>query len=211
VVIGKWVLLQACRQLAVWRSAGYQKLRMAVNVSTLQFERQDWVETIAETLKATGVPASALELELTETVVMKNYERAAERLAQLRELGISSAIDDFGTGYSSLRYLQNLPIDTLKIDQSFVRNLDPNSDSESGNGAIVRAIVTLAQQLGLRVVAEGVETQEELELLCRLGCDLMQGYLFSRPMRVEACDAFLRQSSSPSARPWKVKSSPIGK
>src|SRR5882757_7261492 len=134
---------------------------------------------------------------------MKNSERAAERLAQLRALGISSAIDDFGTGYSSLKYLQNLPIDTLKIDQSFVRNLDPSSDNESGNGAIVRAIVTLAQQLGLRVVAEGVETNEELQLLRRLGCDLVQGYLFARPMRVEACDLFLLESCSSS--PGSVK------
>ena len=206
VLIGRWVLTQACGQLAAWRSAGYEELRMAVNVSTLQFERQDWVETIAATLESSGVPPSALELELTETVVMKNCERAAERLAQLRALGISSAIDDFGTGYSSLKYLQHLPIDTLKIDQSFVRNLNPLSDGESGNGAIVRAIVTLAQQLGLRVVAEGVETHEELELLRRLGCDLVQGFLFAKPMRVEACDVFLRQSYSSSTRPRKAKS-----
>jgi diguanylate cyclase (GGDEF)-like protein/PAS domain S-box-containing protein len=206
VLIGKWVLAQACQQLAAWRSAGYEELRMAVNVSTLQFERQDWVETIAAILVSSGVPPSALELELTETVVMKNCERAAERLGQLRALGISSAIDDFGTGYSSLKYLQHLPIDTLKIDQSFVRNLDPLSDGESGNGAIVRAIVTLAQQLGLRVVAEGVETNEELELLRRLGCDLVQGFLFAKPMRVEACDVFLRQSYSSSARSRKPRS-----
>lgn len=196
VPIGKWVLNQACQQLAKWRRAGHENLRMAVNVSTLQFERQDWVQTISDALQDSGLPPSALELELTETVVMKNCERAAERLGQLRELGISSAIDDFGTGYSSLMYLQNLPIDTLKIDQSFVRNLDPLSNGETGNGAIVRAIVTLAQQLGLRVVAEGVETAEELALLRRLGCDLMQGYFFSRPMRVEACDLFLSQAKS---------------
>lgn len=197
VPIGKWVLEQACHQLAVWRAAGYENLRMAVNVSTLQFERQDWVQTISDALQASGLPPSALELELTETVVMKNCKHAAERLGQLRELGISTAIDDFGTGYSSLTYLQNLPIDTLKIDQSFVRNLDPLSDGESGNGAIVRAIVTLAQQLGLRVVAEGVETAEELDLLRRLGCDLMQGYFFARPMRVEDCESFLRQAYGP--------------
>jgi diguanylate cyclase (GGDEF)-like protein len=205
VLIGKWVLGKACQQLAAWRNAGYKELRMAVNVSTLQFERQDWVETIASILESSGVPPAALELELTETVVMKNCERAAERLAQLRALGISSAIDDFGTGYSSLKYLQHLPIDTLKIDQSFVRNLDPLSGVESGNGAIVRAIVTLAQQLGLRVVAEGVETSEELELLRRLGCDLVQGFLFSKPMRVEACDVFLRHSYSSSTRPQKPR------
>ena len=208
VPIGKWVLEQACHQLAVWRGAGYENLRMAVNVSTLQFERQDWVQTISNALLSSGLPPSALELELTETVVMKNCKHAAERLGQLRELGISTAIDDFGTGYSSLTYLQNLPIDTLKIDQSFVRNLDPLSNGESGNGAIVRAIVTLAQQLGLRVVAEGVETAEELDLLRRLGCDLMQGYFFARPMRVEACDLFLRQSYGPGTAGRRPKTTP---
>ena len=119
-------------------------------------------------------------------------------------MGVSSAIDDFGTGYSSLKYLQNLPIDTLKIDQSFIRNLDPSSDVKSGNGAIVQAIVTLAQQLGLRVVAEGVETDEELEVLRRLGCDFVQGYLFSRPMPVEQCDQFLRSSSK-----WPKNRAPL--
>lgn len=206
VPLGKWVLNQACQQLAAWRSAGYHQLRMAVNVSTLQFEREDWLQTISEALKENGLPPSTLELELTESVVMKNCESAAARLGQLRALGISSAIDDFGTGYSSLKYLQNLPIDTLKIDQSFVRNLDPLSNGESGNGAIVRAIVTLAQQLGLQVVAEGVETNEEFELLRRLGCDLVQGYLFSKPMTVEACDLFLRESYSSSGRGRKSKS-----
>ena len=196
VPLGNWVLDQACRQLASWRRSGHSHLRMAVNVSTLQFERQDWMETISDTLKRNGVPASCLELELTETVVMKNCERAASRLTELRKLGVSSAIDDFGTGYSSLKYLQNLPIDTLKIDQSFIRDLDPSNDALSGNGAIVQAIVTLAQQLGLRVVAEGVETTEELEVLRRLGCDFVQGYLFSRPMSVEDCDRFLSSSSS---------------
>jgi EAL domain-containing protein (putative c-di-GMP-specific phosphodiesterase class I) len=162
----------------------------------LQFERQDWMETISDTLKRNGVPASCLELELTETVVMKKCERAAVRLTELRKLGVSSAIDDFGTGYSSLKYLQNLPIDTLKIDQSFIRDLDPSTSGFSGNGAIVQAIVTLAQQLGLRVVAEGVETAEELEVLRQLGCDFVQGYLFARPMSVEECEHFLSSSSS---------------
>ena len=181
VPVGNWVLNQACRQLAVWHKSGYPNLRVAVNVSTLQFERQDWMDTISDALKKSGVPPSCLELELTESVVMKNCGRAASRLTELRALGVSSAIDDFGTGYSSLKYLQNLPIDTLKIDQSFIRNLDPASDGQSGNGAIVQAIVTLAQQLGLRVVAEGVETDEELQVLRRLGCDFVQGYLFLVP------------------------------
>lgn len=206
VPIGKWVLDQACRQVAAWRAAGYETLRVAVNVSTLQLERPDWVATISAALTSNGLPPSALELELTESVVMKNCERAAERLTELRTLGISAAIDDFGTGYSSLKYLQNLPIDTLKIDQSFVRNLNPLSNRESGNGAIVRAIVTLAQQLGLRVVAEGVETNDELTMLRRLGCDLVQGYLFAKPMAVEACNLFLRKSYSSSLRRGKPKS-----
>jgi EAL domain-containing protein (putative c-di-GMP-specific phosphodiesterase class I) len=121
---------------------------------------------------------------------------------------VSCAIDDFGTGYSSLKYLQNLPIDTLKIDQSFVRNLDPFSDGQSGNCAIVRAIVTLAQQLGLKVVAEGVETDNELEVLRRLGCDMVQGYLFSKPLTVENCDHFLRAAGSARQRPQLIATKP---
>jgi EAL domain-containing protein (putative c-di-GMP-specific phosphodiesterase class I) len=124
VPIGNWLLEQACRQLVAWRRRGFERLRVAINVSTLQFEREDWIQKISDALQASGLPASCLELELTESVVMRNCESAAKRLAQLRALGVSSAIDDFGTGYSSLKYLQNLPIDTLKIDQSFVRNLD---------------------------------------------------------------------------------------
>jgi diguanylate cyclase (GGDEF)-like protein/PAS domain S-box-containing protein len=204
VPLGNWVLDQACRQLAIWHRSGHPDLRVAVNVSTLQFERQDWMETISDSLRRTGIPPSCLELELTESVIMKNCERAAGRLTELRALGVRSAIDDFGTGYSSLKYLQNLPIDTLKIDQSFVRNLDPSAHVQSANGAIVQAIVTLAQQLGLRVVAEGVETHEELEVLRRLGCDFVQGYLFSRPMSVEQCDQFLRSSSD-----WPKQCSPL--
>src|ERR1051326_8954377 len=184
VSIQSWRSNCSVETFTATRRCGYPHLRVAVNVSTLQFERQDWMDTISEALKRSGVPPSCLELELTESVVMKNCERAASRLTELRALGVSSAIDDFGTGYSSLKYLQNLPIDTLKIDQSFIRNLDPSSDVKSGNGAIVQAIVTLAQQLGLRVVAEGVETNEELQLLRRLGCDLVQGYLFAKPMTV---------------------------
>ncbi|HEX5433412.1 MAG TPA: EAL domain-containing protein, partial [Candidatus Angelobacter sp.] len=211
VPLGNWVLDQACRQLAVWHRRGHSHLRVAVNVSTLQFERQDWMETIADALKRNAVPPASLELELTETVVMKNCERAAKRLTELRALGVSSAIYDFGTGYSSLKYLQNLPIDTLKIDQSFIRTLNSSTDVRSGNAAIVQAIVTLAQQLGLRVVAEGVETDEELEVLRRLGCDFVQGYLFSRPMSVEQCDEFLRASSSwPKHRAPQLPGTPVG-
>lgn len=195
VPIGNWVLDQGCRQLSLWRQAGHNDLRVAINVSTLQFERQDWMETLSEALRRNGIPPSALELELTETVVMKNSERAAKRLTELRNLGVTCAIDDFGTGYSSLKYLQNLPIDTLKIDQSFVRNLHLSGDGQSGNAAIVRAIISLAQQLRLRVVAEGVETREELAALRQLGCDFVQGYLFSKPMRVDECNRFLKSQS----------------
>jgi len=211
IPIGNWVLDEACRQLSVWRRSGYPALRVAVNVSTMQFERQDWMHTVAETLKKTGLPPSALELEITESVLMTNCEGAASRLKELRNLGVSCAIDDFGTGYSSLKYLQNLPIDTLKIDQSFVRDLDPCSDGQSGNCAIVRAIVTLAQQLGLKVVAEGVETDNELEVLRRLGCDMVQGYLFSRPLTVENCERFLRNSRSVRQLPQLIGSDPGSK
>jgi diguanylate cyclase (GGDEF)-like protein/PAS domain S-box-containing protein len=196
IPIGSWVLKEACRQLATWRQAGFEHLRMAVNVSTVQLEREDWIETVAEALEEAGLPSSCLELELTESVVLRSADRAAGWLAQLRGLGVSSAIDDFGTGYSSLKYLQQLPIDTLKIDRSFVRDIGATSPGESGSAAIVRAIVTLAQKLGMRVVAEGVETEDELGFLRKLGCDLIQGFLFAKPMSADACEAFLAEKYS---------------
>ncbi len=156
--IGDWVLREACLQLAKWREAGHRSFTMAVNVSTLQFERRSWAETVGEVLRETGVPAASLELELTESVVMGDVKEASVRLNQLRRLGVRFAIDDFGTGYSSLGYLQRLPIDTLKIDQSFIQDIDTTPGAEISSTTIITAILALAQGLNLGVIAEGVET-----------------------------------------------------
>ncbi|MFC4427449.1 EAL domain-containing protein [Deinococcus navajonensis] len=178
VPIGEWVLREACRQGVRWQQEGHSAFRLAVNVSALQFEREDFIETVAAVLAETGFSADALELELTESVVMRNVEESARRMTQLRELGVSIAVDDFGTGYSSLSYLPRLPLNVLKIDRSFVSNLGHDVASLP----VVRAITSLAQNLGLLTIAEGIETEEEWNVLRDLGCEVGQGYLFSRPM-----------------------------
>ncbi|MFC4639598.1 EAL domain-containing protein [Deinococcus hohokamensis] len=177
IPIGEWVLREACRQGVRWRAEGHAPFRLAVNVSALQFEREDFIETVASALAETGFPADWLELELTESVVMRNVEESARRMTQLRELGVSIAVDDFGTGYSSLSYLPRLPLNVLKIDRSFVSNLGQDSASLP----VVRAITSLAQNLGLLTIAEGIETEQEWEVLRDLGCEVGQGYLFARP------------------------------
>lgn len=178
VPIGEWVLREACRQAVVWRAQGYGSLRMAVNVSVLQFERDGFVQMVAEVLEDTGLCPEALELELTESAVMRNVEESARRMKQLRALGVSLAVDDFGTGYSSLSYLSRLPLNVLKIDRSFVTNLHRDSSALP----VVRAITSLAHNLGLTTIAEGIETQEECGLLRDLGCQEGQGYLIARPL-----------------------------
>lgn len=187
VPIGQWVLYEACRQGVMWARQGQPPLRLAVNVSALQFERPDFVDMVAACLRETGFPAQYLELELTERVVMHHAEGAAQRMQQLRDLGVSIAVDDFGTGYSSLSYLSRLPLNVLKIDRSFVSHLQAPSSSSP----VVRAIITLARSLGLETVAEGVETPEELQLLRQMGGHLAQGYLFARPL--QATDPFWQE------------------
>ncbi|WP_168733548.1 EAL domain-containing protein [Deinococcus sp. Arct2-2] len=178
VPIGEWVLREACRQAAVWRGQGYETLRMAVNVSVLQFERDGFVQMVAQVLEDTGLYPQALELELTESAVMRNVEESARRMKQLRSLGVSLAVDDFGTGYSSLSYLSRLPLNVLKIDRSFVTHLHQDSSALP----VVRAIISLAHNLGLTTIAEGIETQQECDLLRELGCHQGQGYLIARPL-----------------------------
>jgi EAL domain-containing protein (putative c-di-GMP-specific phosphodiesterase class I) len=185
VPIGNWVLQEACRQNQRWQEAGYGPFKIAVNVSALQLKSTNFVESVAEALEQSGLEARWLELELTESVVMGQAEETALQLARLRQLGVSITIDDFGTGYSSLSYLQQLPITTIKIDRSFITRLGEDALILSSNGAIVRAIITLAHSLSLEVVAEGVETPEQLSFLRNLGCDMVQGYLFMRPVSLE--------------------------
>ena len=176
--IGKWVLQTACRQLRLWQQAGLPGIVMAVNISAVQFKRDNLVETVAEVLRETGVSPEYLELELTESALMQESERVLDILQKLKALGVSLSIDDFGTGYSSLSYLKRFSVDKLKIDQSFVRDLTADSD----DAAIVLAVIQLGHSLKLRTIAEGVETQEQLNFLRENGCHEAQGYFLSRPI-----------------------------
>ncbi|NMG74655.1 EAL domain-containing protein [Aromatoleum diolicum] len=187
VPIGDWVLETACQQARKWLDAGLPPLLVAVNLSARQLWQADLPERIAAILKQTGLPPQSLELELTESMIMGHEAQAVERLGLLRSMGLRLAIDDFGTGYSSLSYLKNLPIEVLKIDQSFVRNIPQDrNDMEISAG-----IIALARKLNLKVLAEGVETPEQLAFLAEQGCDSYQGYLFSRPLPVEAFEKLL--------------------
>ncbi len=187
VEIGAWVLEEACRQTVAWRQAGYEPVKVAVNVSPVQFARADFVETVAQVLSHSGLDPSFLELELTESVVMRDFEESSRQMERLRALGASISIDDFGTGYSSLSYLRRLPIDTIKIDRSFVKELDVDSNTMP----LVQAIVSLAHGLGLDVVAEGVESENQMEALRAVGCDKVQGYLLSASLPASQVESLL--------------------
>jgi EAL domain-containing protein (putative c-di-GMP-specific phosphodiesterase class I) len=176
--IGNWVLREACRQAREWVDAGLPLSSMAVNISAMEFRDDNFLESVFAALRETGLDPKSLELELTESVLMKRAESAASVLRTLRARGVQLAVDDFGTGYSSLSYLRKFPIDALKIDQSLVRQIT----ATPGDTAIVAAIISMGRSLRLRVVAEGVETQPELAFLQSHQCDEAQGYYFSRPV-----------------------------
>lgn len=197
IAIGDWVMREACNQTKAWQNAGLEPMRLSVNFSARQFQQSTFIPTVVEILKETKLEPAWLELELTEGSIMKDPEQAIEKLRELRMMGISIAIDDFGTGYSSLSYLKRFPIDTLKIDKSFVQDVCIDPDDAS----IVKAIVTLGHALDLKIVAEGVETQDQLEYLTLLGCDVLQGFLFSEPLGVnEFHELLLAQSQVLAAR-----------
>jgi diguanylate cyclase (GGDEF)-like protein/PAS domain S-box-containing protein len=187
VEIGEWVLATACREMKRWIDAGLKPLRIAVNVSARQLRRRDFCETVANVLTISGLPAELLELEITESSVMENPQEAILILERLGRMGVTLAIDDFGTGYSSLGYLKLFPIDHLKIDRSFVADIE----TDLNDRAIAFGTIALAHSLGLKVIAEGVETEDQLELLRSNGCDEVQGYLFSKPLNSAAAFAFL--------------------
>ncbi len=191
VAIGEWVLREACNTLAEWHRAGFHDMTMAVNVSAVQLLRSDLPSTVERILRETGVDASHLELELTETVLMANAELAEERLQTFRKIGVSIAVDDFGTGYSSLAYLRRLPITTLKIDKAFIDDLGGPNDSE--DAAITTTVIAMAHSLGLDVVAEGVENVAQLDFLRQHGCDVVQGYWLAPPLTSAACMQFVRE------------------
>jgi EAL domain-containing protein (putative c-di-GMP-specific phosphodiesterase class I) len=188
VPIGDWVLEQACRQAVTWQRSGLPAMRMAVNLSARQFAQPGLVASISATLERTGLQPSLLEIEITESLMMADVEQAVSTLADLKRLGVKVSVDDFGTGYSSLYYLKRFPIDVLKIDRSFVRDIVSDADDAS----IVAAIISLAHSLGMSVVAEGVEQQDQMIYLARYGCDTIQGYMLSPPMRADALEPFLR-------------------
>ncbi|ABY98234.1 TPA: EAL domain-containing protein [Pseudomonas putida] len=181
IPIGEWVLIEACRQMRQWLDQGHNGWRMAVNLSAIQFCHAGLVESVARALEQNGLPANCLTLEITETTAMHDADASLTVLQRLSDMGVDLSIDDFGTGYSSLMYLKRLPANELKIDRGFVRDLEQDSD----DAAIVSAIVALGQALGLRIVAEGVETDMQQDFLTRLGCDSLQGYLLGQPVPAE--------------------------
>jgi len=193
IPLGEWVLREACRQLQAWQAANLTNipLTMSVNLSVKQFSQANLIEMIDQILIETQLPAHCLKLEITESAIMENSDSAAKILDQLRARHIHLSIDDFGTGYSSLSYLHRFPVDTLKVDRSFVCRLDV----ADGNAAIVQAIVTLAQTMGMDVVAEGIETTEQQRQLQSLGCEYGQGYLFCKPVNSETASEMLASNN----------------
>jgi diguanylate cyclase (GGDEF)-like protein len=199
VPLGAWVLDEACRQIAAWESRGLRPISVAVNVSPVQICRPDFAESVAECLGRHGVAASSLELELTESLLINAAGVAQDQLRALRILGVRLSIDDFGTGYSSLSYLHRLPVDAIKLDKSFVQSIDTDKLAHQ----LVHAMIGVAHGLGLKVVAEGVETEGQRDALLEAGCSLMQGFLFARPRPAAELEEFLSACNEP-AMPWPV-------
>ena len=189
ISLGKWILYQACQQAKQWQQEGLNSLRVSVNLSARQFQDEELVEMVESVIQETGIDAGLLELEITETTIMQHIERTIETLWQLRDLGILLSIDDFGTGYSSLNYLKRFPLDILKIDRSFVMDIttDPN------DRAVVEAIVSLSRHLKMKVVAEGVETEEQLDFLRKQKCHEIQGYYLAKPLPVDEFRDFIQK------------------
>ncbi len=192
VAIGDWVIDEVCRQAMEWNAAALRPVKMFANISGVQLERSDFSSKIADALERSGLAPDRLELEITESWVISDLRGAAGKLQKLRDLGIGIAIDDFGTGYATFNYLQELPLDTLKIDRSFIHRLD----GSAANLSTVRAITILAQQLGLKTVAEGVESEQHVRQLGEIGCEFMQGFFLAQPLKPEAACSLLRTQQS---------------
>ena len=189
VRVGAWVLRTACAQAKAWQSMGLNPCRMAVNLSAIQFHRQDLCELVQQALNETGLEAKFLELEITESIIMKDVDRAVQTLHGLKSMGVKLSVDDFGTGHSSLNSLKRFAVDVLKIDQSFIRDITTDAD----DALITRTIIDLAHNMKMQVIAEGVESLAQLSFLRSNNCDEMQGYLYSKPLSVEACTTLLKE------------------
>jgi EAL domain-containing protein (putative c-di-GMP-specific phosphodiesterase class I) len=192
VSIGEWLMDAACREITSWEKSGITPVPVAINLSARQFAAKDLAPTIQRVLAQHAISPDLLHLEITESCLMGNTAEAVQLLSFLKSLGLHLAIDDFGTGYSSLAYLKRFPLDALKIDRSFVSDITTDLD----DATIIRAVIGMAHSLGLKVVAEGVETEAQLAFLTANGCDEMQGYYYSRPLPAEECSAFLRRPPS---------------
>jgi EAL domain-containing protein (putative c-di-GMP-specific phosphodiesterase class I) len=193
--LGEWVLRTACTQAVAWQRAGLRNLRMAVNISARQFRQPDLADVVSRILADTGLDPRLLDLEITESVAMKNAAVTTAVLKRLAEMGIRISIDDFGTGYSSLTYFKHFPVHAVKIDRSFVRDLS----TDQSDAVIAATIINMAHTLGLNVVAEGVESRHQLGFLRERGCDEYQGYLLARPMPAQQVELFLQNADSEAA------------
>jgi EAL domain-containing protein (putative c-di-GMP-specific phosphodiesterase class I) len=201
--IGDWVLDEACRQNRAWQRAGHPPIKVAVNVSAMQFAQPGFAESVARVLERHGLAPQWLELEITESLLMKNTQESSKKLEDIRRMGISVALDDFGTGYSSLAYLQHLPIDTLKIDRSFVQRIHDGA-APSNEVAVIRAILSMGHNLGMHVVAEGVESKFQFDFLRRHGCNGIQGFLFGKPRPASEAVRFFQHTSKPIVAPGNL-------
>lgn len=193
IPIGEWVLQTACSQIKLLQRSGFPCLRMAINLAGRQLKKYNLVKAVADTLSKTGLEPSCLELELTEGSIMENVEETTSIMHAIKRMGVYLSVDDFGTGYSSLSYLKRFPIDKLKIDSSFVSGI-PN---DPGNTGITLAIIAMSRSLKLEVVAEGVETAEQLDFLRKHGCENIQGFLVSHPLPALELTAFLTRYNRP--------------
>jgi EAL domain-containing protein (putative c-di-GMP-specific phosphodiesterase class I) len=201
VEIGKWILRTSCKQMKCWLDEAIPLPQLSVNISARQFSDPDFLDIVENALCESSLPPEYLELEITESMLIGDIKRIELQLNRLKKMGIKLALDDFGTGYSSLSYLKNFPVDVLKIDQSFIREM--SHDSRDAN--IARAIIEMGHSLGQKVVAEGVETEEQLHYLVRRECDIIQGYYFSPPLSGEKMGDLLRNQINKIGRP-KTKS-----
>lgn len=190
ISVGKWVIWEACRQLRQWQDRGID-LEVSINISAMQFNEDGFNESIEQPIREFELSANRLDFEITESLLITNVNQVVDRLNRIKKLGAKISIDDFGTGYSSLAYLRQFPLDRLKIDRAFVKDFPDRDD-----GVIAKSIVALGKAIGLKVLAEGVETREQLEFLKEFDCDEYQGYLFSRPISAEKVELMMKERQS---------------